>query len=183
MTTIQEWMLNIGHKNIAIVIDGDGYIPRMGTHVKRISRFHAFPRPFTLFRELSRQLPTNSLANHQTAHPSPTPPDSPFHASLKVRAMLRRFTHANIPSRRRSTRLSRARLYYRGGCKSRVDGMPSWLRSRRGTAMKFERNIKSHRIYSLLHYWAWSDTCVLVRRSKHGKHGLLPLATDIIYLI
>jgi len=48
---------------------------------------------FTLFRELSRQLPTKSLANHQTtpiAYPSLIPP-ARFPCIPRVRAMPRRF--------------------------------------------------------------------------------------------
>lgn len=97
-------------------------------------RFHAFPRAFTTAAAAaSADAATKSLANHRmpsrpvnprtdSAHPG-------FSCSRGFVPCLDAFTHANTPSRRRSARLSGARDCIIEGCKSRVDGMPSWLRN------------------------------------------------------
>lgn len=61
------------------------------------------------------------------------------------------------------------------GCKSRVDGMPSWLRSRRGMAM---RGVSKATAYILYPHIALDQTRIL-KRKKAGEH----LITPTIYLI
>lgn len=108
-------------------------------------RMRNVSRAFTLFRELSRQPPTKSLANHRTpiAHPSLTLP-GPLFVPPKDSCHAPALSHTRIfQVGGRSTRLSRARLYYRG-----MQVACRWhafvaAKSGRSMAMKFERDIES----------------------------------------
>lgn len=105
-------------------------------------------------RELSRQLPTKSLTNHQM--PLTTPPPPPPFRAPKGSCHAPMLLHTRIFQSVKIDWISRERDCIIEGCELRVDGMPSWLRRRRSIAMKFESDIGSFTYIPTL-LWTWSD--------------------------